>query len=350
MVRETVERAHKMGMEINYLLNATCIGNLEFTKRGYKNIRRMLDWLSEIEVDTVTVALPFIAEVVKRHYPDLKISISTQADVDSLEKAKYWEALGADSITLSHVGMNRNFEEIKRITDNCNCKTQLITNMFCKRGCPYVSAHGNFYAHASHSWSKMNRFNIDYYFISCVARNFCDPLSIIKSSWIRPEDLCLYERLGIDRFKLVERGLKSDALAFIIEAYRNGSHTGSLMSLIPSTSKYVFMEKQNFVKTMKNLLRVSLVNVFKMRKVIGKLAEFNRTEKTDNDLDFYIDNKTLDGAIEFFMQKRCMQTTCGGCNFCDEMVEKAVVKIDNKQFYPEVFREVIDDLVEGKYF
>jgi len=87
-----------------------------------------------------------------------------------------------------------------------------------------------------------------------------------------------------------------------------------------------------------------------MRKVIKKLAEFNRTEQTENDLDFVIDNKKLDGAIEFFMEKRCMQTTCDGCSFCDELVEKSFVKIDNSRFYPEAFKEIIDDLVEGKYF
>jgi len=347
LVRETIATAHRKGIEVNYLLNTTCIGNLEFTARGYRQVRKTFDWLSSIGVDTVTVALPFILQIAKRHYPHIKVNISTQADVDSLEKAKYWEELGADMITLSHVGMNRNFAEIKRITDHCKCGTQLIANMFCKRGCPYVTLHGNFNAHAYQSWAKTNRYNIDYYFMSCVAHSFSDPLSVIKSNWIRPEDLTLYEQLGIKRFKLAERGLKSDALAAMIEAYRSGSYDGNLIDIIPSMSKYVFAEKRYFRRTMQELMRISFINVFRLSKLIKKLEEIKQNESYYINSGFYIDNKKLDGAVQFFMDKHCMQTSCDGCGFCENLVKTAVTDLGGS---PSVFKGIINDLVEGYYF
>ena len=50
--KRTVERfvneAHKKNVKFNYLLNATCIDNLEISKKGYKTIRSFLDWLASV--------------------------------------------------------------------------------------------------------------------------------------------------------------------------------------------------------------------------------------------------------------------------------------------------------------
>lgn len=351
-VQQTVERAHKMGIEVNYLLNTTCIGNLEFTSGGYKKVRKILDWLASINVDTITVAMPFLLQLAKKHYPQFKVNISTQADVDSLEKAKYWEELGADMITLSHVGMNRNFGEIQRITENCACETQLIANMCCKRGCPFVTLHGNFNAHASQSWAKTNRYNIDYYFVSCLANHFSDPLYIIKSNWIRPEDIKVYEQLGIKRFKIAERGLKSSAVANIVEAYRKGSYEGNMLDLVPSMSKYVFIENKNYIKSVKELFRISFINIFKLWKVIKKVEEVKNSSSYYASSGLFIDNKKLDGAIEFFIKKDCRNNTCSGCGFCEKLADEAVRIIDAPQLEKDtgVFKEVVDMLVEGYYF
>ena len=349
MVAKTVKEAHARGIEVNYLLNTTCIGNLEFTKDGYRQVRKMFDWLSDIGVDAVTIAMPFIAEISKRHYPHFKVNVSTQADVDMLEKGKYWEALGADLITLSHTGLNRNFREIQRITENCKCDTQLIVNTFCKRGCPFVTMHGNFSAHASHSWEKTNRYNMDYYFTSCVGKEFCNPLTLIKSNWIRPQDLKLYEQLGIKRFKITERGMKSEYIAKIIEAYRNGTYEGNFFDIVPTLTKYVFMEKRNFRKTMKELLRMPFVNITKIKKMVNRMEELTEMERSFSDTKFYVDTKKLDGAIQFFMDKGCMQTSCEGCTFCEDLAREAIKQEDISE-YTQFYAGIAEDLVEGSYF
>lgn len=352
-VAQTVLEAHRRGLRFNYLLNTTCIGNLEFTRGGYRKIRKMLDWLSEIQVDAVTLSLPFLVQVVKRHYPHFQVNISTQADIDSLEKARYWEALGADLLTLSHVNANRNFEAIAQITSHCGCRTQLIANMLCKRSCPFVTLHGNFNAHASQSWAKTNRYNLDYYFISCLAESFCDPVQVIKANWIRPEDVPAYEALGIDRIKLAERGLKTSALSAILSAYQKGSYDGNLMDLIPSAGKYVFMEKQNLGHTMKELMRVSFVNLFKMRNTIQKAGKLRDSEPYLKSSGMYIDNRKLDGALEVFQQKQCARRLCEECGYCRQLADRAITllgKPGQLERDTAVFREVVENLVEGTYF
>jgi collagenase-like PrtC family protease len=352
-VCEAVGRIHKMGLEFNYLLNTTCMGNLEVTKNGYKSIRKLLDWVCETGADRVTIAMPFMSYVITKYYPQLKMSVSTQAGVNSLEKVVFWEELGADSFTLSNVDMNRDFTEIKRITGNSKSKFQLLANMICKRRCPFVTLHGNFNAHASQSWAKTNRYNMDYYCLHCLAYHFSDPLTIIKGNWIRPEDIGLFEGLGVSRFKLAERGMRSDALALILDAYSKRRYDGNFMDLIPTMGKYFFAEDRNFVKTVRELFRISLVNVAEVFKVFTKWSELRKSEGYNRDLGIYINNRDLDGVTEFFMKKDCMSVSCAGCGYCENLAKK-IVRVNPAEVQYEAdmkkLRGLFDDLVTGKYF
>ena len=353
MVAEYIKRAHVMGIKFNYLLNTTCIGNLEFTRKGYHRIRKLLDWLGEIGVYTVTLSMPFLVEVLKKHYPSIKVKISTQAGVNSLEKVRIWEEIGADAFTLSHVEMNRDFKEIKRITSNSKSEMQLIANMICKRGCPYITLHGNFNAHASHSWAKTNRYNLDYYFMACLARNFSNPIHVIKASWIRPEDIKLYEELGIHTFKLAERGLRSDALAAILKSYVAGKHTGNFIDLLPTMSKYVFMEKKVFIKTVKELFRLDYVNLFKMFGAVKTMKELQRSETYNEALDLYIENSALDGAINVFMEKDCVNRSCDGCGYCETLVNNSArITATPAQYEKDMknLSSLVQDIVSGEFF
>ena len=97
-----VNEAHRRNLQFNYLMNGTCFDNLEITKTGYKDIRKTLDWLSELNVDIITVSLPMVMEIIKKNYPNFKISVSIQVRIDSFEKARYWENLGADKLNISY--------------------------------------------------------------------------------------------------------------------------------------------------------------------------------------------------------------------------------------------------------
>lgn len=350
---QAVNEVHARGMKFNYLINTTCIGNRELTRGGYRRLHKLLDWLTEVGVDRITLALPFIAEIVGRRYSHFKVTVSTQADVNSLEKVQYWEDLGVDSITLSHVDMNRNFKELKRITRNSSCKVRLIVNMLCKRRCPFVTLHGNLNAHASHSGMATNRYNMDYYFLSCLARNFSDPLSVVRSNWIRPEDISVYEDLGVHRFKIAERGLTSESLDRIVQAYVRRHYDGNFLDLVPTMSKYVFMKKKNFRTTVRELFRARYVNPFRLRNVLVHWVSLKNSSEYYRNLGLYIDNRDLDGVIQEFISRSCYERTCNGCDYCNDLVRSVVTYpagIDRHNEDLFHLRSVLDSIVEGDIF
>ncbi|MEW6072848.1 MAG: hypothetical protein AB1726_09695 [Planctomycetota bacterium] len=87
-VRQHVELARRNGIGFNYLLNAACLDNIEFTRKGQKAIRALLDWIGEIGCESVTVGSPFLLRIVKERAPSLRTRVSVFAAVDHVRKAK----------------------------------------------------------------------------------------------------------------------------------------------------------------------------------------------------------------------------------------------------------------------
>lgn len=134
--KEHIREISKRGIIFNYLLNAACLCNKEFSIKEHKEICKLLDLISEHEIPMVTVGLPQIVMLIKSKYPCLKISVSTNCMVDNLERVKYWEEHGADQITISYTDLNRDFKELDRMTKHAKCELQTICNFICRKHCP----------------------------------------------------------------------------------------------------------------------------------------------------------------------------------------------------------------------
>ena len=64
-MKNFVKKVHSRGIKFSYALNALAMGNLEYTTEGQDKIFRFLEWLSDIEVDSVIISNPFLAALVK---------------------------------------------------------------------------------------------------------------------------------------------------------------------------------------------------------------------------------------------------------------------------------------------
>lgn len=340
-IEKYIRNIHKFGLEFNYLLNATCLNNLESTIFGQKQICRLLDWLVKIKVDAVTVSIPYLLELIKRQYPALKVYISTLANIDTIQKAKLWEELGADRITLLNTDLNRNFYKLRQIRKNIKCKIQLIANANCLYGCPFHLYHANSASHSSQSLHSTRGFIIDYCRISCRYMQLANPVEFIRSTWIRPEDSCYYQNIGIDILKIIDRGMSSEALSLIVNAYVNKTYNGNLMDLFPHPLKTLSFKKFNPVKKFKYFFRPFTVNVFRLLKSKDLLSE----------PPIYIDNNLLDGFIDHFLKNDCSAISCKECGYC-ESIAKKVVKI-NKDLQNEIvvkYCKYLNSIISGTIF
>jgi|WetSurMetagenome_2_1015567.scaffolds.fasta_scaffold00706_4 collagenase-like PrtC family protease len=352
---EYVGEAHRRGIRFNYLLNATCIDNREFTKKGHRAIRKLLDFISSLEIPVVTVVLPSLAAIIRHYYPRLKINVSTNALVDRLEKVRYWEeTFGVERITLCHTAVNRNFPELRRIMlHKRSCEIQLLCNLLCKRNCALQGLHANFQSHASQNHHRFDLMQADYFCLACSAQVFLDPEEIIRAGWIRPEDLPAYEKIGIRTFKLAERGLTTDALARIVKAYTERHYPGNLADLVPSDSKYRFISERKFWHFFKYYFRPTKINPKEIAGLLRMLLDLKKNAAYREHLGLVIDNGALDSFIDFFVRNDCHRLECGDCGYCASWAAKTITKLPPPQGQdnPEkVFAHIIDQMISDELY
>ncbi|NDY41400.1 hypothetical protein G3N55_00850 [Dissulfurirhabdus thermomarina] len=304
-----VRAVHEAGMKFNYLLNTACIGNVHYSPEGYAQIRELLDWLSEIGVDTLTVAFPYLVRLVRRHYPHFEVKVSSVARINTVTRARQYEDLGVDELILDEM-LNRDFETLQAIAEAVECGIELIANPCCVWECAQQIEHVNHDGHASQTHSHDNYCYLQFPYVNCTAQKLLDPVNILKARWIRPEDLAAYEAIGITRFKVVERFKTSEALLLAVEAYARRSFDGNLVELLTLPNRGAFLRPNADY-----FFKPHLVDMEKVAVVAG-LMDFSFRDVVQ------IPNKALDGFLDFFRENDCRRTSCDRCGYCARTFER----------------------------
>ena len=350
---EHVGHAQKSGIAFNYLLNSACQGNREITRKGQKEINELLDWISGIGVTAVTVASPFMLQLIKARHPHLKVRISVFGGVDRVRKAQMWEELGADCIVLDSILVNRELETLAQIRKAVKCDIELMANNNCLTGCAMSPMHMNALAHTGQSWHENKGFFIDWCFLKCTEMKLRDPVHYIRSEWIRPEDLPIYEEMGYDLFKIAERDIPTEMMMKRVKAYSERHYEGNLLDLIQAYGFKGVKENHNYYKRglgwlFRFILRPGMVNPLRMLP-LKRLAELRgMTKPLEGNSPVYIDNRALDGFMERFKTTSCVDVDCEECRWCHDFAAKAVtVDVANRAATLEAYDELFASLNNG---
>ncbi len=341
---EYVSLVRGNGMAFNYLLNAACMGNLEWGRRWQRKLNKFLEKLSQAGISRVTVATPFLLELVKKRFSHLYVKVGIFAQVDTPRRAKFWEELGADAITLESFSINRDFAALMAIRKAVKCELQLIVNHPCLPNCPMQYYHQNGFAHSSNG---SRNFFLDYCSLKCARRRLQEPSLFIKSAWIRPEDIGFYEKMGYDSFKLLERGIPSAEILKRADAYSKGSFTGNLAELILPYGFRQPVRKERFW-LLRNFFRPFQVNPARLKSLYDLIKRQGMLFELDHQPVKIDSSKIPKDFIEGFENRRCAMLDCSQCGYCERIANDAV-RIDSV-FQREVlkrFDEVEDMLVSG---
>ncbi len=318
-----ISQAHTAGLKFDYLLNAPSMSNMEWDKSTHQELLEHLDWICKIGVDSVTVTIPYLVELIERQFPPLKIRISTIAHVHNVARAGFFESLGADSINLDfHV--NRDFKTLKGITDAVNCDIILLANNLCLYQCPYEYYHHDGLGHASQSYNPVEGCYVDYCTIRCTLDRLRDMSQNIKGRWIRPEDLHLYEEIGIEMFKISGRAMPTERILRAATAYSSRHYDGNLHDILN-----VLTPKIGFIKP-------------------GPPG--TQTHVLAPPPELHIDNRELEGFVDFFGKQNCL-SECGHCDYCQKTADR-VIRYDRSKVdeYTALLAETLDSLSGSQVF
>jgi collagenase-like PrtC family protease len=310
----------RQGIAFNYLLNSSCLGNREWSRGWQKRFNRLLDKLGGMGIRRVTVSTPYLLESIKARFPNFFVKVGIYAQIDTPRRARFWQDLGADALTLESFSINRDFDTLRAIRQAVGCELHLIANHPCLPNCPMQPYHQNGFAHSS---DGSGRLFIDYCFLTCTMKRLEDPSLLIKAGWIRPEDIAFYEQLGYEHFKLLERGIPSDQLLKRVRAYSERASSPDLAELILPYGFKQAPRKQRFW-LLRHFFKPGQIDPLKLRSLYSMLRKQGMLFALPQS-PFRIDSTAIPADfLNGFEQRRCSQLSCETCRYCTHIATECV--------------------------
>ncbi|MCE5195056.1 MAG: U32 family peptidase [Nitrospiraceae bacterium] len=118
-LKEAVDYAHKNNVRV-YIT-----ANIFPHNKDIEEIREHVDLLKTVKPDAVIVSDPGIFNMLRQKAPEIKLHISTQANITNAESAKFWESLGAKRLILSR---ELSFDEIKEIRKKIKIELEVFVH------------------------------------------------------------------------------------------------------------------------------------------------------------------------------------------------------------------------------
>ena len=301
---ETVKLIHGNKIRVNLVLNITCQGADWYLSKTIDNILNFIEMMhGEHGVEAVTIANPIYISAIKQRIPELEICASVLSDIDCVKRAELVSQAGADTIT-PDANINRDLELLKDIKEATGARIKIMVNEGCLYKCIFRKFHFNFVSH----WSKELEHSImegKDFFEHCNAVTLKDRSQILKSGWIRPEDLEKYKDITTS-FKVVGRTRAGSLVLRAARAYMSQHYEGNLLDIICSS-----------------------LNVFSLA------------------YGAYLDNARL-GEYEFFNKVTSCDRKCNRCSYCQELAKKLVkLNVVTREKLEDTGRKELADKLEA---
>lgn len=301
--RRHVAQARDKGIAFNYLLNAPSYSNHEYTHEGRTELAELLVFLVDSGVASVTVAVPYLVEIIHAAAPQLEIVVSTIGYVGGLAGIDQYVEAGAARIVLD-VEVNRDFQFLRTACAESSVPLEVIVNPVCLSQCHFKYNHNCVAGLGSQNLLRGGvgvPYN-QYYLNWCYLRKLRQESEFLKSPWVRPEDLHLWEETGVHYFKIAGRGLPGAEILRLCRSYLAQSFAGNLLDLLGWPHWLAFRDNGDGTRL--------------------------------PPLEVILDNNALDGFLDFFARTtpQC-RLGCRRCGHCQAWSRKAL------RFNDEALRE-----------
>lgn len=214
-------------------LDSTCQGNLEAHIQQYEANNSLFKKLNSLDYKEILVSSPNNVGYVKANYPSMKIYLSYSQYVTSINRAKIFFKLGINSIIL-HPDIIRffhaleSFIKFKEISHQSHKIDYILPlNLGCNWGCIHWYQHHNLQSHRtinSPVLSDQEQISnvddeFDYSLLYCWKKRLKEPVNILKSGWISPENVDFYKNMGYQNFLLFTSGFSTNKIIKLIKSY-----------------------------------------------------------------------------------------------------------------------------------
>jgi collagenase-like PrtC family protease len=240
-LKEIKELSSLYDIEISIALNSPCFNGLQFHPSFMNELKSFLNQFKSSGIYKLIIADPYLIRFILNEFPSFEICVSSISYVDTPEKAKFYEKIGVSRIILP-IDLVRNISMLKKIRNSVNCELEVMGNLGCMYNCPYHTYHSQYHTHKAKDELQDTIFKGDYYKNGCnqIFRN--EPWRLLSASYIRPEDISIYDSIGIEYLKLAGRELPLSWIINSAKAYINQKYSGNILEILTTT----YMLKREF--------------------------------------------------------------------------------------------------------
>ncbi len=301
--REHLEVVHRHGRQFMATLNSSDLGLHEYRPGYLPEFLREVGRLLDLGVDGFVIALPALIEAVRSAWPDVPISVSTFARIRTATQAEYFLRMGAHTIILEEA--NRDFRLIRSLVRE-GAEVEVLVNQSCLPSCPYRGHHLNTSSLSSQPGAACPSF--EYPILECGVEYVRDPAKLISGIFVRPEDLEVYEEVGVHRFKVSGRNRSTDWLVRAARAYSARSYPGNLADIL------------------------SLVQLKGPRAALRRIASSTANPEAEALAEAFapFEQISIDNAafppdfLRHIAAVDCEHTTCTACGYCRRVAERVL--------------------------
>lgn len=335
-----IRKVQDAGITFNYLLNGTCMGNRELTRRGQNELDSLIDRLADAGIHRFTVSLPYIASKIRRRIPEAQIIVSMMAKVESVEQARYWEQIGATTLILFD---NKDFSFIQALKKCTGLCLEITANLSCLNRCHQMLHHINSVSHSS-STHGYGLYTLPMCETRCNYLKVLEPRRIIAGQWIRPQDVDRFENAGIDRLKILDRTSSTAQLELTLKAYTDKRFNGNLAELIPG------YKQERMTGYLNQTMKLRMIRAF-FKPLKFNLFNARPFAKRSAPPSFFINADKLDGYLDGFEKSDCRHSSCETCGWCDSFAKKAITfdEAERNRFLNDSEKN-IEMLETGEFF
>ncbi len=213
------------GIKFTYLLNAphTVKDNPEYRS----NLNKYLEWiLGELKPDALTISSHDLMRYVRTLDQSIPIHVSTIAGVKTVRDLETFMDIHPDRI-VPHHDIGKRWSDLKDLIDfgqvnGVDC--EIMVTESCLFHCPKRDAHYKYLAQKDADSS---------FHITCNAQKLLNPREfLLAGGVVRPEDLQIFEDMGVKYFKITGRSKPSSWLPEVVNAYQKRRYDGNLVRLL----------------------------------------------------------------------------------------------------------------------
>ena len=303
--REHLHAVHRAGRRFFATVNSNDLGLHEYDPGFEETFLREIDDLLDLGVDGFVVALPLLIELIRSRHPYVPISVSTFARIRSVVQADYFLSLGANTIVLEEA--NRDFALLRGLVRR-GATVEVLVNQTCLQGCPYRAHHLNTSSIAAQPGEPCPA--LEYPIAECGWEMVRDPRRILSGIFVRPEDLEVYEEIGVHRFKVSGRNRSTPWLLRAARAYAQRSYPGNLLDIL------------SFVQVKAPLHH--------LREVVGADPAAPQEIRALADAFAALEGVTIDnrafpkGFLRRIAATDCEHQACEECGYCGSVAERVL--------------------------